>query len=244
MNAENEEDFTFFTAWGNNRRGISNKNNNNHANNNKLVTDVSITGDINNDNHTNIKEKKNVGISDDKMIFTISGDGTINSLGGSHVYGMKGLHVEHHSSLKGGLSLSQLKLKAGKKIEIPIQDIIKYVYQPELHQFQMKKRDGMKDMKPIIDTVSSQYVITSYILIEDDNMKNSLNEIILSSQEENGGVILSPGQLLIVTNKDREPTSGIARIPSNATVLLVYDGYQWVDIQALKAPIEVCLPSF
>lgn len=46
------------------------------------------------------------------------------------------------------------------------------------------------------------------------------------------------GQILIISNFDTEVTSGAASIPSGSTVLLVFDGEDWVDVEALRAPVQ------
>ena len=107
----------------------------------------------------------------------------------------KGLSVEGPSALHGGVSLAQLKVRAGKTIALP---------------------SGA----------------SAFVTVSDDGAEEA-NELTLAAPAD--------GQLLILSNSDAHPTSGIARVPSGSVVLLVYDGAAalWRDVHALHAPVEV-----
>ncbi len=47
------------------------------------------------------------------------------------------------------------------------------------------------------------------------------------------------GRLIVVTNEDDLATVGELEIPPHTTVLYIFDGYSWVDIEALNAPMKV-----
>lgn len=51
---------------------------------------------------------------------------------------------------------------------------------------------------------------------------------------------LEDGQAILITNRDSQPLRGIANIPPNVTISLVYDGDRavWLDVRSLWAPTE------
>lgn len=71
------------------------------------------------------------------------------------------------------------------------------------------------------------------VVIEDDGSKMK-NELILPSGDD-----VADGQILIICNLDGEPTSGLLEIPSQSTVMLIFEGARWLDVQALRAPMNV-----
>lgn len=75
---------------------------------------------------------------------------------------------------------------------------------------------------------------STYFFIEDDGLRSS-NELVISGHDD--GVV--DGQLLMISNFDEQQTRGAWEIPSHSTVLLIFSGDKWVDVQALKAPMTV-----
>jgi hypothetical protein len=86
---------------------------------------------------------------------------------------------------------------------------------------------------PVIEVVMGS---SAFVTIIDDE-KKSRNELRLPLKAQGA----KAGQMLVISNADEHPTRGAFEIPSNSTVLLVFDGSQWVDVQALHAPITVKL---
>jgi hypothetical protein len=51
------------------------------------------------------------------------------------------------------------------------------------------------------------------------------------------------GRVVLLSNADEQTTTGGAAVPPHSTVLMLYDGRNWVSVDALKAPMHVsCLP--
>jgi hypothetical protein len=46
------------------------------------------------------------------------------------------------------------------------------------------------------------------------------------------------GRIMIITNADAIVTSGGFAIPSQTTIMIVFNGHEWIDLQALKAPMS------
>ena len=146
----------------------------------------------------------------DDVVYRIGADGSVYSRSGIQVAGDMGLSVSGPSSLQGGLSLAQVKIKAGATIAI--------------------NAGGM----------------SAFVTIVDDGVE-AKNELVVGSGSEGqngggggggGGGGVREGQVLIIANKDAQPTSGIVRIPSGSCVMILFDGVKWVDLQALHAPVE------
>jgi hypothetical protein len=47
------------------------------------------------------------------------------------------------------------------------------------------------------------------------------------------------GRVVLLSNADEQTTSGDAAVPPHSTVLMLYDGRNWVSVDALKAPMHV-----
>jgi hypothetical protein len=81
---------------------------------------------------------------------------------------------------------------------------------------------------------------SSYVVIKDDGVsydKNDdniiQNKVAMSSRFDGATV----GQIVIISNKDKQDTTGDVSVPSGSTLLFIFDGTNWVDMEALKAPI-------
>ena len=77
----------------------------------------------------------------------------------------------------------------------------------------------------------------AYIEIADDNKDNS-NKLQFPETDMTVGNLVEAGRVVVVTNSDKNPTSGDAIIPSGATVVFVNNGEKFVAIDALNAPIS------
>lgn len=94
----------------------------------------------------------------------------------------------------------------------------------------------------IASTIESIFIpsSSSYVVIKDDGVnfdKNDHNIIqnkVSMSTRYNGAIV---GQIVIITNLDRQDITGDISLPSGSTLLFIFDGTRWVDIEALKAPI-------
>ena len=86
----------------------------------------------------------------------------------------------------------------------------------------------------------------SYIVITDDNDDKSINSIHFASQSSHAHQYtqVPSGHIMIVSNFDAQDTSGDVEIPANSTVMFVFNGEKYVDVQALHAPIHVSLDCF
>lgn len=80
-----------------------------------------------------------------------------------------------------------------------------------------------------------------FVLVEDDGRK--MKNVLTLGGREQGYV---EGQVLVISNADEQPVHGTFEIPSGSTVMLLFQGEKWVDLQALRAPMNVskcpCMP--
>ena len=53
--------------------------------------------------------------------------------------------------------------------------------------------------------------------------------ILMYVQAQSEGLSFHSGQLLIISNRDLEPTSGFAKIPYGSTVIFIYDGQRYYN---------------
>ena len=53
--------------------------------------------------------------------------------------------------------------------------------------------------------------------------------ILMYVQAQSEGLSFYSGQLLIISNRDLEPTSGFAKIPYGSTVIFIYDGQRYYN---------------
>ncbi len=88
----------------------------------------------------------------------------------------------------------------------------------------------MAQLRVTAGRVISIPVGSAYVTVMDDGAEGR-NELVVEGTDTEGSV-------LVVTNSDAHPTSGVAVIPSGSTVLLVHNGLKWLDVHALHAPIR------
>lgn len=69
---------------------------------------------------------------------------------------------------------------------------------------------------------------SSFITITDDG-KKSKNELVFPSHSHEGHV-------LVISNMDEHQTHGPVEIAGKSSIMLLFDGNRWIDVQALKAP--------
>lgn len=79
----------------------------------------------------------------------------------------------------------------------------------------------------------------SYVVISNDNI-TKVNKLVFESISDLSidALALFVGRIVIISNLDDQDTTGAANIPAQSTVMFVYDGHEYVDIQALKSPIQ------
>ena len=132
------------------------------------------------------------------IVYRVGADGSVSTRGGMQITGDTGLSVSGPSSLQGGLSLAQMKIKAGAKIAIPVN--------------------------------TGAAAASAFVTIVDDGVE-AKNELIVGGSVGQGlgggggggggeGGLVREGQVLIIANKDAQPTSGIVRIPSGRCIIL------------------------
>ena len=126
--------------------------------------------------------------SGEDVVYRVGADGSVYTRSGVQISGETGLSVTGPSSLQGGLSLAQVKIKAGAIIAVDA--------------------GGM----------------SAFVTIVDDGVE-ARNELMVGGadgpgQGQDGGGLgvggggVREGQVLIIANRDAQPTSGIVRIPS------------------------------
>lgn len=78
----------------------------------------------------------------------------------------------------------------------------------------------------------------TFVVIEDDNAvaKNVVEFPNPVSLEDKAAYV---GRIMIITNHDAESTADPIAIPSGSTVQFIYNGDSWVDVEALKSPMQV-----
>lgn len=77
---------------------------------------------------------------------------------------------------------------------------------------------------------------SNYVTIGERASSSNSDGIVIKFSEE---VAIPIGRIVILTNSDAVDTAGAVEIPPKATIIVVYNGKQWVDVEALKAPIKV-----
>ena len=95
-----------------------------------------------------------------------------------------------------------------------------------------------KDSLQVIVPLNATYVVISRTDTTTTNNVNSINVVFEPSLSSH-----SAGRILLISNNDSIITSGSVQIPPYTTVLLVYDGENWVSVDALKAPMHVRVPT-
>ena len=122
------------------------------------------------------------------IVYRVGADGSVFTRGGVQITGDTGLSITGPSSLQGGLSLAQMKIKAGATIAIPVN--------------------------------TGAAASSAFVMIVDDGVE-AKNELVVGGSVGQGqglgggeGGLVREGQVLIIANKDAQPTSGIVRIPS------------------------------
>jgi hypothetical protein len=83
-------------------------------------------------------------------------------------------------------------------------------------------------------TITVASTASAFVTILDDN-KKSRNDLVLPTTDTGAKL----GQLLLIYNADEHQTRGALEIPSQSTVLLIFDGQRWNDVHALHAPVTV-----
>ena len=135
---------------------------------------------------------RNSSSASNQAVLSIDGTGDFFSLGGASFQGDLGLSVSSISRL-GGLSLSKVILKAGRKIVVPLQC-------------------------SFLEIADDQAVSDNILSLSPDFVRR-----------------LRPGHVLIIANKDSDPTSGLAEVQSQRTNMYIFDGQSWVSMQAAQA---------
>jgi len=161
---------------------------------------------------------------EEKPVLDLRGDGSIHSRGtGSFALG---LHVASTAQLTGGFSLGRSVISAGDLINIPRN--VSYVIISD---------DGNEDGKNILSFQAHD----AFKLEATGNEYASESSEHLFREKHNIGGTNGPveGQVLLVSNRDGSPTGGEAEIPPGSTVMFVFDGRRFVDVEALHAPIRV-----
>eukprot|EP01038_Epipyxis_sp_PR26KG_P008919 gene8919-12027_t len=162
---------------------------------------------------------------DDNVLFQVDNEGSIISKGGLSLQGVKGLSVDAGVHVKGDMSLTPLTV-------IPIR---------------MNANDNANNNQPIRFRAhvpsTSTYITIAPVSPAMSDHKNYEIEIIIrdiiNDEQETAVLSSRAGRLLIITNRDSKTTIGTVKIPSMSTILMIYDGEKWVDVEALKAPMEV-----
>lgn len=97
--------------------------------------------------------------------------------------------------------------------------------------------DSSKDKLQVVVPLNATYVMitrtTDTTTISAVNSIDVVFESFVSSH--------SAGRILLISNNDSITTSGSVQIPPYTTVLLVFDGENWVSVDALKAPMHVSI---
>lgn len=100
-------------------------------------------------------------------------------------------------------------------------------------------------VKPTLKAAAdSQWVASipaeaTYVVVEAAVSAQDTFQVELVFETRMEGTLPPEGRLVVVTNRGARTTKGVAAIPSQSTVILVFNGQQWVDIEALKAPMHV-----
>lgn len=174
-----------------------------------------------------------------KPVFEVTASGSIESVAGAKLGA--DLYVQGSTALKGDLSL--------------LRTTIQPILQPPSLSDEGSKNHHYNNYRAVIPSTASYVVIASFrdtlsTITTTTALKGDTRvEVIFSSNdddsEENGydsnnqGNIAS-GRVVIITNMNDDITTyGAVSIPPRSTVLLVFDGTHWVDIEALKAPMHV-----
>ena len=95
-----------------------------------------------------------------------------------------------------------------------------------------------KNSLQVIVPLNATYVVITRTDTTTTNDVNSINVVFEPSLSSH-----SAGRVLLISNNDSIVTSGSVQIPPYTTVLLVYDGENWVSVDALKAPMHVSIPT-
>ena len=157
--------------------------------------------------------------SDSELIFQIDESGNIQSAGGAIFSGISGLKVIGGTVLQGGLALK-------REVITPV--------------LALTNEAGNKEEYSAI--VPSE---TTYAVIANLNpTAKHLNLQLLTSTDtttssRSNSDDINIGRLVIISNQCDLVTSGDAAIPPKSTVMLLYDGRAWINIEALKAPMQV-----
>eukprot|EP01032_Pedospumella_encystans_P013943 gene13943-16031_t len=91
-----------------------------------------------------------------------------------------------------------------------------------------------KDSLQVIVPLNATYVVITRTDTTTTNNVDSIDVVFEPSPSSH-----SAGRILLISNNDSIVTSGRVQIPPYTTVLLVYDGENWVSVDALKAPMHV-----
>ena len=95
-----------------------------------------------------------------------------------------------------------------------------------------------KDTLQVVVPLNATYVVITRTDTTTSNNVNSINVVFEPSLSSH-----SAGRILLISNNDSIVTSGSVQIPPYTTVLLVYDGENWVSVDALKAPMHVSIST-
>ena len=95
-----------------------------------------------------------------------------------------------------------------------------------------------KDTLQVIVPLNATYVVITRTDTTTTDSVKSIDVVFEPSLSSH-----SAGRILLISNNDSIVTSGSVQIPPYTTVLLVYDGENWVSVDALKAPMHVRIHS-
>eukprot|EP01034_Spumella_vulgaris_P025380 gene25380-31836_t len=144
-------------------------------------------------------------------VFSVDVQGNMQTAGGVSLSGGEGLEVKGSARLLGDLQVHKTHIT------------------PQLID---------NKLTAVIPHTASYVVITDFneVSVSGDTSTSAV-EVVFE-----GSLVDSPpatGRVVIVTNLGTKTTTGAILLPSLSTVLLVFNGQQWVDVEALKAPMHV-----
>jgi hypothetical protein len=195
-----------------------------------------------------------------KSVFRVKGSGHLQSDGGAVFRGKQGLEVHGRTQLRGNLVLTQVQV-------VPQFLLAEDEHHQHQHQQGQGVKRFVAAVPATANYVSIAPADRSALLAAAEaagdlsaaqSSKSYPVELVFSTTSTgsagagtetgtgteagdpgNVGAALAPGRVLVVCNRDSRTTTGAAAVPPGSTVLLVFDGAQWISIDALTAPTQV-----